>query len=81
MSTLRSFVLAGVGFVLTAAAASAQAPAARQVLEEAAAAMGGLQRLQGIMLIAIGGGSCSRICIALAVKTMSRLQSSRNGSN
>jgi glyoxylase-like metal-dependent hydrolase (beta-lactamase superfamily II) len=46
MSMLRAFGLAGVWFVLTAAAAGAQAPAARQVLEEAAAAMGGLQRLQ-----------------------------------
>ncbi len=47
MSMRRAFAIAGVCF-LSATVATAQAPSAREVLEQAAAAMGGLERLQSL---------------------------------
>ena len=47
MSLSRTLALAGI-VCLTTATAAAQAPTARQVLEQSAAAMGGLARLQGL---------------------------------
>jgi glyoxylase-like metal-dependent hydrolase (beta-lactamase superfamily II) len=48
MSRLKLFALACISSVATASVATAQAPSAREVLEQSAAAMGGSQRLQGL---------------------------------
>jgi glyoxylase-like metal-dependent hydrolase (beta-lactamase superfamily II) len=55
MSLQKSLTVAGVVYLLTAAIAAAQAPSARQVLEESAAAMGGLARLQGLNNLVMTG--------------------------
>jgi glyoxylase-like metal-dependent hydrolase (beta-lactamase superfamily II) len=48
MSTRTSFAIAGVVYALATTVGLAQAPAAREVLEQAATAMGGVARLQGL---------------------------------
>ena len=54
MSLRRAFAIAGICF-FSATVATAQAPNARDVLEQAAAAMGGLERLQGLDNLVITG--------------------------
>jgi glyoxylase-like metal-dependent hydrolase (beta-lactamase superfamily II) len=54
MSLSRTLALAGI-VCLTTATAAAQAPTSRQVLEESAAAMGGLARLQSLNNVVMTG--------------------------